>query len=497
MRVLFLEGVFVQTMYALTTGAFLVGFALLWGASNKVIGILSAIGPLSQTLQVPAVYLVEKTRHRKALLVSTSAVSRIVWMVVAVIPFFAPRSLIIPCLLAALAVHWGLGAIGGCAFNSWLRDLIPETSTATFFARRFALAIGAGALFSLAGGYGVDVWREWFGSGGGAYSVLFALAALFGVASSVLLAHTPEPQMPPGEGMTFAGIIREPLRNRNYRHLLVFLGWWSFAINLAAPFFAVYLLERLGLSMAWVLALTVLSQLVNVSCFNFWARLADRFSNKSVLTVCGPMFIMTLLLWPLTTLPDPYVMTIPILLLIHVLAGISTAGITLCSWNLALKSAPYGKGASYLAVNALISGLAASISPIIGGFAADWFASEELTLTLRLVSSVGRHREYLVPTIDFQGLDFVFLIAFVLGLYSLHRLLSVREKGDVDETIVRQAVLVEMGRAIRQVSTVAGVREVLVFPSSLIRQLRRKGAPRPSGPTTADDPGRIGGAAPL
>jgi len=40
-------------MGILTGGAFLVAFAVKLGASNLVIGLLAAIGPLSQLLQLP------------------------------------------------------------------------------------------------------------------------------------------------------------------------------------------------------------------------------------------------------------------------------------------------------------------------------------------------------------------------------------------------------------------------------------------------------------
>lgn len=474
MRALLAEGVFVQTMYALTTGAFLVGFALLLGASNKVIGILAAIGPLSQTLQVPAVYLVERTRHRKVLMVSTATISRMTWFFVALIPFFVPPTYALPALVLALCVHWGVGAVGGCAFNSWLRDLIPEQATSTFFARRFALAIGAGAVLSMAGGYGVDLWKEHFDDGQLVYSLLFTVAALSGMISVGFLGRTPEPKMPSDGNFSLLKTVQEPFRDVNYRKLLIFLGWWSFSVNLAAPFFAVYLLSRLGMSMAWVLGLSVLSQMMNVLFFRLWGSLADRFSNKSVLAVSGPMFIFTLILWPFTTMPDTYLLTIPLLIVIHALAGISTAGVTLCAWNLALKCAPYGKGASYLAVNALVCGIAASISPIIAGVAADWFSSEEVSLTLKWASTAGRHREFLLPAVDLQGLDFLFLIAFVLGLYTMSRLFAVKEEGEVGESVVRQALVLEMARVLRQISTVAGVRELIVFPYTAFRQLRRR-----------------------
>lgn len=49
------------------------------------------------------------------------------------------------------------------------------------------------------------------------------------------------------------------------------------------------------------------------------------------------------------------------------MASMSTAGVSLCAGNIALKLAPQGRAAAYLAVNALVAGAAATIAPISGG----------------------------------------------------------------------------------------------------------------------------------
>jgi hypothetical protein len=59
LRALLFDGICSQVMGVFTGGAFLVAFALLLGASNKVIGLLAAIGPATQILQIPAIYLVD------------------------------------------------------------------------------------------------------------------------------------------------------------------------------------------------------------------------------------------------------------------------------------------------------------------------------------------------------------------------------------------------------------------------------------------------------
>ncbi|MEJ1730624.1 hypothetical protein SMA90_30305, partial [Escherichia coli] len=77
LRSLVIEGAFSQVTLVLTTGAFLIGLALALGASNTVIGILSAVGPIAQVIQIPATYLVERLRWRRFLSVSAAWLSRL------------------------------------------------------------------------------------------------------------------------------------------------------------------------------------------------------------------------------------------------------------------------------------------------------------------------------------------------------------------------------------------------------------------------------------
>ncbi len=113
LRRLLADGACGQTMAVLTTGAFLIAFALQLGASNTTIGMLAAVGPLSQTLQVPAVYLLERVRRRKWLVIPTATLSRLAWFAIAALPFYLPREAVLPVFFAALLIHFGFGAVAG------------------------------------------------------------------------------------------------------------------------------------------------------------------------------------------------------------------------------------------------------------------------------------------------------------------------------------------------------------------------------------------------
>ena len=340
LRMLLCDGACSQAMGAFTGGAVLVAFAVLLGASNLVIGLLAAVGPLTQILQIPAVFLVDRTGMRKVLVVLSSLLSRMCWLVVALIPWLVPEQQRVAVLLVCLLLYFGLGTVSGCAFNSWMRDFLPERILGSYSGKRMAVATMTGAVLTIAIGFGITSAKAWFANHYTVYAILFLLGAAWGLVGVYFLARIPEPRMAPSSSSGLLATLREPLREKNFRQLLIFLGTWNFAINMAAPFFTVYMLKRLEMPLAIVLALSVLSQVVNVLFFRVWGGLADRFSNKSVLMVSGSLFVISIILWPFLTMPEKYFLTVPLLVLIHVLTGVSTAGVTLCSANIALKCAP-------------------------------------------------------------------------------------------------------------------------------------------------------------
>ncbi len=113
----------------------------------------------------------------------------------------------------------------------------------------------------------------------------------------------------------------------NFSQLVRFLFLWSFASNLAIPFFAVYMLTKLGLSLPTVVGLTVLSQLTNIWFVRTWGRLADRVSSKTVLPLAASLYLLVILGWVFTTLPERHSLTLPLLVVLHIFTGIAAAGV--------------------------------------------------------------------------------------------------------------------------------------------------------------------------
>jgi hypothetical protein len=69
---------------------------------------------------------------------------------------------------------------------------------------------------------------------------------------------------------------------------------WQFAVNLATPFFTVFIVRQLRFDVSFVLVLSVVSQIANLLALRLWGTLSDRFANKSVLAVCAPVYVFSL-----------------------------------------------------------------------------------------------------------------------------------------------------------------------------------------------------------
>ncbi|MEW5803248.1 MAG: MFS transporter [bacterium] len=443
LRAVILEGLASQTVGTLAGGVFLIAFALKLGASNLMVGILAAVLPLGQLIQIPSVYIVEKYRTRRAITVYALIMARIALLFIVFIPFLFSSNLGLVFLIIAMAVNSGFAAVSVCAWNPWMRDLVPQNQLGAFFSKRMSLAMMVAIPLSMVSGVYLDYWKKSFPNleiyG---YSFLFLFAFLVGTAGIYYLIITPEPRMAScSKKPKFFNLIAEPFADRNFRNLTFFLGLWSFATNLVIPFFTVYMLKRLQLNMSVVITLTVLSQMFNLAFLRTWGRLSDLFSYKSVLSINALLFAFCTLAWTFTTLPDRHLMTFPLLIVIHILIGVSMAGYILAADNLALKLAPRDKATAYLATKNLVNSLSAGIAPIIGGRFADFFTRYEFSWRLTLI---GPQRGFNYQILNFEQLDFFFFFAFLIGLYAVYRLSMVREEGDVRGTVVLQALKSQM-----------------------------------------------------
>ena len=327
--------------------------------------------------------------------------------------------------------------------------------------------------FGLLAAIFIDYWNGRASDGDavlGYTIVLLAGALTLGLISPAFMSRMPEPlaQPPPATQPSLIQMLMTPFRDSNFRQLMNFLFFWGFALNLAVPFFAVYMLTRLGLPLGAVIAFATLSQATNVLFLRVWGPFADRFGNKTVLSLCASLYLLVILGWTFTTLPERYVLTIPLLIVLHIFAGIATSGATLTVGTLGLKLAPQNQATSYLAGASLATSMGAGLGPLAGGFFADYFSKRALAIDFTWTDP-SRVLEF--AAINLTGYDFLFAIAFLIGIITLNTLTTIREEGEVGREVALEELLAQSRGVSRAVSSVPGLRFVAQFPFSYLRHV--------------------------
>ena len=261
----------------LISGGFLAAFALLLGASNVHIGILTALPPILQPVQLLAVVLIERLRMRKPFAVMSYFIAYAAWIPVALIPFALeiPNAGAVTLLLVFVALRGIAQAFLNPSWIGWIRDIVPQDVMGSFFSQRMRIATIAAAVAGLVGAFYIDWWAgrvpEPEQIYGYSYAMLFG-SILLGFGAVGFMARMPEPRMvaPEGQRPTILQMLAAPLRDANYRQLMSFLMVWSLASQLAVPFFSVYMLTKLEMPLSAVVGLAVLSQATSVLFVNVW-----------------------------------------------------------------------------------------------------------------------------------------------------------------------------------------------------------------------------------
>ena len=461
MRDMTLQAVAASGADGLASGGFLTAFALILGASTVHIGIMTAIPFIVQPIQLLAVIAVERMRVRKPIAVGAYLAAYATWIPIALIPFAieTPNPGAVTLLLLFIAVRGAANAFVATSWSGWIRDLVPQGAMGSFFATRLRAATVAAAVTGLGAAFYIDWWKGAVPESdviyGYSYAILLGSIAL-GFSAVGFMARMPEPRMvlPEGGRPSVVQSLAAPMRDANFRQLIKFLFAWSFVVQLAVPFFAVYMLTILELSLSVVVGLGVLSQLTNVLFIRVWGVFDDRFGAKAILSICSSLYLLVILCWTFTTMPDQHALTMPLLIVLHALLGIAGAGISISSTTIRMKMAPQAQATSFLTGASLAANLGAGIGPLLGGAFVEFFSSRHFEIGIEWVDPA---RTVQFPAVFLTGYDFLFAVAFILGLFTLGMLSRIREDGEADRSAVMGELAAQTRENLRSLSAVPGV----------------------------------------
>lgn len=262
-----------------------------------------------------------------------------------------------------------------------------------------------------------------------AYMCMFIAAGIVGIVGALVLSRTPEPMSTMSRENIFR-LLRKPLHDGNFRRLLTFNSMWVFALNIASPFFNVFLMKVMGLSLSYIIALTIFSQLASILTIRLWGTYSDKYSNKTIIAIGAPLYILCLIAWCFVGIYSRFYMNFGLLALIHLAMGVSTAGINLALNNIGLKLAPSNESIVYLSAKNIITAIFSCLAPLIGGILADYFDERAIIVNMQYA---GPRLDKVLHLISLKGFNFLFLIAAGLAFIAVEFLFSVKETGEVEK----------------------------------------------------------------
>lgn len=423
------EGLAAEAMSTLTGGTFLIAMAVLLKASNFQIGLLAALPALTNVFQLISIWLVKKYRNRRLICVICSFLARVPLLIIGFLPFIFSLGTSLKAIIFFLFISYFFGSISGASWNSWMKDLVPGKILGTYFSRRSRLLQILHVILSLLVAVIIDFIKVNFPHYELAgYVCMFVTGGSIGMLGVYLMSRAPEPTTSMGNESIFT-LFSKPLKDKNFKSLLAFHSAYSFAVNLALPFFVVFMMKTIGLSLSYIIMLGLLAKLSSILSIRLWGIYSDRYSNKTIIRVCAPVFITCILAWSFTTMGSSPVISIVLLAIIHIVSGASAAGIDLAINNIALKLAPKKEAISYICARNIMVSIFSASAPMIGGLMGDFFSTHELSWSIQWQ---GPHTTSTLPLLHLKNWNFYFVIAALLATLSIRLLKNVKEEGEVN-----------------------------------------------------------------
>jgi MFS transporter len=368
------------------TDSFMIPYALALGAGPFQAGLLSSFRNfIVSVTQLKTSDALRWFRSRKRLVLWTASLQAVLWLPLAVVgPLFG--DLAVPVLIVLYTLGTTSAAFGGPAWGSLVSEYLPPESRGRFFGRRSRSIGGWTTVCGLAAGGVLEFCSDEPLVG---FGLLCAAAALARAASCYWLGSMKEgPWHEPSEAkFSFAKFLRQAPTS-NFAQFTLCMTFLSFAANLAAPYFAVYLLRELGYGYLTYTVVVLGGAGMSFLTATRWGRVADVRGNWVVLkwTTLGVSVLP--LLWTLSSHPVWLFVT-------NLLAGLLWGGANLSMVNFVYDAVTPAKRARCLAYFNVMNGCGVSLGALAGGWLLLWLGERSFvtlfccSAALRLLAAVA------------------------------------------------------------------------------------------------------------
>ena len=381
-RVSIVEGAFAQVFTTLSYvgSVFISKYALHLQATPMQLALLAAIAQLAQVFQLGGLIITRRSVHRRKPTLILAGLGRMAPLFAGFLLPWAASDWAIWVFLGLMLLACGFSAMSGNIWVAWVNDLVPARIRGRFFSLRsqFHLAVGlvTGYLCSLLvdaftappdsllGGIVHSLNAGWLfrpSNTGAALAAVITAGAFVALLGLVVLARQPERTKEPDHRHVWS-IITDPLRNPNFRRLLVFNLWWMLALGVGSAYWQPFMIKTLRMT---TLEITLYGTVASLSMLVFvrqWGRFIDRYGNKTTIKIAIVLGSINPALWCFVG-PGHYWL----LWVEAVGSGLMWSAMGIVGTNFVLSLAPKGRAQAYFAVYSAVSGLGMMFTTILSG----------------------------------------------------------------------------------------------------------------------------------
>ena len=357
-------GVFGSGWMNLISGATFVNFSRSLGASTFMFGLLSSLPFLGVLAQLPSAYFVERIRRRRRLFLLCGSSQRLVWLLVAALPWVVPAEyghLRVGVFLALLMLSSILGNAATPAWLSWFADMVPEDIRGRYLGNRAALGTVTALVASGTVGWVLD--RN---SGFQVFAVIFSIAAVLGLTDLLLFLLLRETPMERTEGPPWRlrNVVVTPLSDKPFRGYLLYALSEALMFGIAGPFFWLMGLETLDIGNLWSnVYIMMIPMVFTALTLPLWGNVCGRFGSKPLVGLGTGVSVVFPVCWLLAT-HDSYH---GLLAFAAVMGGVFGAAIQVGDMNMLFALTPRRNRSAYIAMLSVASSLGWVVGPVIGG----------------------------------------------------------------------------------------------------------------------------------
>ena len=356
-------------------------YILALGATSSQVGLMSSFSSFaSALLLLTGAILVERYGHRKELtMVFGAGVARLAILVMALLPFFVGGTAIV---WVAIGLSVTRDSFGNLSFPAWVSvtaDVVPMQGRGRFFASRNFIMGLTGMLAILL--VGELITRTSIPLG---YQITLGLAFVLGIGSTFSFGHMRDPKScfastQSAGSLTLRTIVREMITHPYFLALSLVMAFWNFSLNIAGPFFNVYMVENLKFTASMVGIVSIVSSLAGLLIQRRIGRLSDWWGPRKVQMI----FMLLIPILPFAWL---FVTKFWHVIVLNSFSGALWGAFNLVSFNFLLSLTPDARRARFSAFYQILVMLALAGGAAVGA----WVVAVWGYQVIFLCSAIGR-----------------------------------------------------------------------------------------------------------